>query len=721
MTPGEDSAFEKSREAEIETPISDPAIPVEETDKKLIPHEFSEICFKYLVDFCRSGRALAQKKVSTFNLWDRLDEGNLTISEWENWPDEYGNRPLSTAESRKDPGAIDASNAIRSQYVHSPTWLINHYVAAAYASIFEGEEPFVVNISAEAPEEVLDGTIPDPYLVQKVMMQQLERGLWEERIKEILRLWVRAGTCYAKVFMDGERGDLYPCVQVIPLENVIPDALAKHGDVNRFRLIGHTVPVTYDDIISGYLTEKYTLNKEKFTDRWGPKGGTKPTNAEETTVGADPDVEDIDKEPITELAIWEVHGKVPTIFAPDGSGYIELMAFLVSELDADQPEMIIELDLEPYLPSIRRRPFPSAQFTPRAGVFGTGLLSVIHNLLFDASQSIGQVHDVGRRTANCAYLYEEGSITARWLDDEGHEIPPGSYIPFNMGSDPSKALFPAPIGNFNLTDMLRHIDTVLGQIERNSLSDTYVGVGKSSDTATGANLQQAQSQRPVMSQLQAFAKTFLKPLGEMVLAAIFEYGPPRFWVKQRQPDGTMKNVPVDKSLLNPRWYTVDCSLSKQDQTKTIRAQILKSVITEALPVLEPKLQQVGIVPDYKEFAFALLENLGFDRVDRFLHTMTDREGALTQQVEQLTQQLQQMAMQMEQMSKALNKAYPAGPPGNGNGQGARPPQGATHPGGENTGPFGLQGGPMGDIPTDENAELQFQQLNPELHGNIYES
>lgn len=677
-----------------QTPVSLGSLPPPAPSK-----EFQRMAEEYVKDFCRASSSYIRDQIAHWKLLHQLYENKIGLREWANGTD----GGLSTSQSRiRDDDETEPT--WYSDLVYTPRHLNEAVTANVFGAIFDG--PDYVTIGLKENRNPNEGTtnagadqsqtsFPLAMRMEELLKSFLKSGQIHARMTDCLIEWGKLGTLAGKVSWherttlkwvkapDGKRTrervvlDQFPVIHPIPLENFLPDPCALSNDVRLWRMVGHKVERTYDQILDGFRSGMYSLNEAEFKKTLSPKGGTPIPQPNPVTgelrAGQD-------EENITRLFVWEVHGQIPS---PDG--YLEGVCSIVTDLAAENPAsgLMIRLSDEPALES-GERPIQVAHFCQRPGPLGAGLIDANEDLIYAISQFINQLQDNTRLCAIGAWTAPEGSKQELWIQDNGGTIFPGAIIPkdqFTAGN----GLEPVTMPVFSPQVILEVISFLIQLLERRTVTETFQGTNSKRQTATEASMLQQQSQRPVQFRTDLLARTFIEPVFNICLSMVCQFAVGDQTVYVRNPSGQIVPATITQQELRDHKYVVTTTLTRQDSSKIARMQSIERILP-ILAQMESLIMRDGRRVSFSELIQRHLDSTGMDGVDRVLVALSEEEKA-------------QMAMAQQQP--------PGGPPQGPNG----PPQGAPPAGPPQGGPpeppqMGPGGGPIGGGgDTDANAQL----------------
>jgi len=672
---------------------SAPAAP-EQEERSLLPQDrpsrtFQEEAFSYVTAWCRASREFIKKKVERWKLLEDLYHNRRELNSW-------GSRPtLPERLNRAGVGRRTAPSRDRWQadIVLSPSYIVDTWADRAYQAVFSGPEWLTVvpeNPQGPATEEI---QFPASYKLQELLLTRLTEGQIHVRLYEILQHLVLYGSVFAKVFWYSrevrrnrwdhetleviqEHERIYDCpiIQVIPLDRVLVDWNATHGDVQRHTGIGHCVDKTYEHIIEQYRRGVYNLNREELLERW--RQAPAPSAIDGDELLTDEDSEGLVSDEIGKFTIWEWHGRVPT-----ENGHRECLCTFVTERGADSPEdgIMVRLTDGPVLWS-GLRPFLTAHFTPLPGPLGMGAVEGNLDLIHSISQFLSQSQDNARLTANAQIIVRRGSSASRQISAENDVIYPGKVWTVDDPGD----IQPFPPLSFPQQEVNHLIDYLNGLLERRTtVSDITLGVASQRKTATEAHILQDASIGPFATRTDLFARSFLEPLGKIALSMLQQFLLENQTITVRDFSGRDVPLVITPEEIQRGRYRVVATITKQDSSRLAKAQSIERVLP-TLVRFQPLLAAEGVRISFSEMIKRYLDLIGVDGADRVINRIRTAEGGM-----------QPSAGMSANASPAMEPDAPEKAAGAG---GNLPPRLVEN------------GGPMGPEPTDANALAQFLQL-----------
>lgn len=641
--------------------------------------KFQEEAFNFVSRWCTSSREFVNRKVERWKLLEDLYHNRRELNHWgaRSVLDRTG---LGSPRS-KDPAA--RRNQWQSDIVLAPSYIVDTWADRAYQAIFSGPEWLTVIPEAlQEGEEDEDSRFPASYKLQELLVTRLAEGRIHVRLYEILQHLVLYGSVYAKIFWyskgvrtnrwswetlevteDYDRLFDCPVIQVIPLDRLLPDWTADHGDVQRHTGIGHRVDKTYDHVIEQFGRGTYNLNRSKVEERWGT--GEAWSREADDGLLRDEDAAGISSPDTPRLTIWEWHGRIPS-----GDGQRECLCSIVTDAGAPNPEdgVMVRLTEGPVLWS-GFRPFLSAHYTPMPGPFGVGAVESNLDLIHAISQFISQSQDNTRLTANAQLIVRRGSSAARQIYSDDDAVYPGKVW---MVDDPND-IQPFPALNFPQHEVNHLIDYLNSLLERRTnVSDMTLGVPGGGKTATEAHILQDAALSPFATRTDLFARSFLEPLGRIALCMLQQFLLDDQIITVRDYSGREFPLTVTAQEIHDGRYRVAASLTRRDSSRIARAQSIERVLP-TLARFQPILAAEGVRISFTELIKRYLDLIGVEGADRVFSRTGPSENP------------RDMGLRPS-------------------GQGSEAPWDADPPN-----PLVQSGGPMGSQPTDHNAIAQFLQ------------
>jgi hypothetical protein len=584
----------------------------------------------------------------------------------------------------------------QSDIVLAPSYIVDTWADRAYQAIFSGPEWLTVIPDAGGQaHQYARSDFPPSCKLQELLLHKLSQGQIHVRIYEALQHLVLYGTVYAKIFWYSkgivrrkwnyetldvveERGTVYDCpiIQVIPLDRVLPDWTASHGDVQRFEGIGHLVDKSYDHVLEQFSRNVYHLNKKAFQHRWAEAAVRDMREG----LSKDPDSVSVDHDASPQFTIWEWHGRIPF-----QGRHVECLCAIVTEQGARSPQdgIIVRLTPGPVLWS-GLRPFLSAQYTPLPGPLGMGAVESNLDLIHAISQFISQSQDNTRLTANAQLIIRRGSSSARQISMENETVYPGKIWTVDDPDD----VRPFPPLNFPQHDVNHLIDYLYSLLERRTnVSEITLGVSTRDKTATEAHILQESAQSPFATRTDLFARSFLENMGKIALSMLRQFLLEDQTLTIRDRHGRDVAITVGPEDLQDGHHRVAATLTRQDSTRLAKAQSIE----RALPTLtrfKPLLDQEGVRISFAELIKRYLDLIGIEGADRvFQRIGPDNGGSLDHREEE-------DSLENENLEQASASPFRQGDAAKGK-------------------PAGLvrDGGPMGRFPSDANALAQFLSIH----------
>ena len=653
---------------------------------------FQQDAFDYVAKWCRRSREFMSGR---FDRWKLLEDLYHNRRDLHSWSANQAS-PASDLWSNGGSGGEKGNARWQSDIVLAPAYIVDTWADRAYQAIFSGPEWLTVMPDGQSPFlEEGDEDFPASYKLQELLLSKLAQGQIHVRIYEVLQHLVLYGTVYAKIFWYSkgvvrrrwdyealdvvhDHGTIYDCpiVQVIPLDRVLPDWKADHGDVQRFEGIGHLVDKSYDHILEQFSRKVYHLNKKEFLRRWADAAA----QDEQARHGTDR-LDQPGDGAAPGFTIWEWHGRIPY-----RGRHRECLCTIVTEQGADSPEdgVMVRLRPGPVLWS-GLRPFLSAQYTPLPGPLGMGAVESNLDLIHSISQFLSQSQDNTRLTANAQLIVRRGSSAARQMSMESEAVYPGKIW---MVDDPDD-IRPFPPLDFPQHEVNHLIDYLNSLLERRtSVSEITLGVSTRDKTATEAHILQESSQSPFTTRTDLFARSFLEAMGKIALSMLQQFLVEDQTITVRDLRGRDMAVTIRPADLQAGQYRVAATLTRQDSTRLAKAQSIERVLPTLLE-FKPMLEQEGIQISFSELIKRYLDLVGVDGADRVLHRVASPHGDATTAAG---------GIDPDNAGTARTERPFAAP-----GVGLRPkPHKPPH--------LVKTGGPMGAFPSDANALAQFLAL-----------
>jgi hypothetical protein len=669
-------------------PFSQPPPPPEWHD---LPEEPSPAFVKkaeeYLGSYLRESRAYAVSKQPEWQLYSDLRKGVRSI--W-SLGENGSHRDMSQSRKSRDSDDIEDEHRGLTDFVFPISAIETSVATTILNQIFSGANPVVV----EAIETIADqATNTDGFTIAqkltKLFWRKLCEGKLQKNVLDSLVCLVNQGHTFAKVYWStryktveqvdinsGQKRTVQvetrscPVIAPIKLDRMLLDWEADVSDVDLHRGIGHWTERTYDEIMETFAEGGYTLNREEVKSRWEHGSSSRSSTTE---MDADPDKESLNDKYTTVLWVWEWHGEIPF-----KGQLLESCVTFVTDPDADGPAsgVIVRCSKRPAL-ECGIRPMKGCQFIPNIGQqLGLPLVAASRDLLYQLSSAVCQFSDGVRHQIQGALAVQEGGQLHEHLQKH-KRILPQSWV---ASSDPAHEAAAIPSGNFQPGPQLQLIQEYRDMLQRNTVTDTFVGMGGGRKTASEASMLQQQSAQPTSTYAMLFVQGFLQPLLDLALKLLQDNmnDDETITVKDRQ--GQSQTLTVSSDEVRNGKFRVVVTLTEQDAMNTAKAQGIERM----LPVLqqtEPLLAREGITVRYGELIQMWINLINVDGSDRVLHQLSPEEL-------QAQQQAQQEQMMMEQ----------------GGQQGQGPPQSP-----DGSLPMAENGGPMGAVPTDQNVLAQMMQ------------
>ncbi|MEJ2718621.1 MAG: hypothetical protein P8182_16065 [Deltaproteobacteria bacterium] len=647
--------------------------------------KFQKEAFKYVSQWCRAAHDFVSKKVERWKLLEDLYHNRRDLNSW------AARSHLEASENRAGMkrGLGPASDRWQADIILAPSYIVDSWVDRAYQAIFNGPDWLSVVPENSPGTSNEDVQFPTSYKLQELLLYRLTQGQVHVRLYEILQHLVLYGSVYAKVFWYSkdvtrhrwhyetlevieEEENIYDCpiVQVIPLDRILVDWTATHGDVQRHNGIGHRVDKTYERIMERFNSGVYNLNKSAFLERWEDAPADAVTDSEE--LSHDPDADELEEGEIRKLTVWEWHGQIPT-----QKGYKECLCTIITERGASTPEdgVMVRLTDTPVLWS-GLRPFLAAHYTPLPGPFGMGAVESNLDLIHAISQFISQSQDNARLTANAQLIVRRGSSAARQISTENDVVYPGKVWTVDDPGD----IQPFPSLNFpqrEVNNLINYLNSLLEK--RTTVSDVTLGVSSRSKTATEAHILQESALAPFTTRSDLFARSFVEPMGRLALSMLQQFLLEDQFITARDSSGREIPLVVTAEEIQSGQYRVVATLTRQESTRLAKAQSIE----RALPTLakfQPTLAKEGVQISFSELLKRYLDLIGVDGADRIFSRIDPLQNRLGN-VEGPYSPLDLFRSESDQPARLVE-----------------------------------DGGPMGPQPTDENALAQLLQLQAQGAG-----
>lgn len=649
---------------------------------------FQQEAFAYVTKWCRASREFMSRRLDRWRLLEDLYHNRRDLNSWSSGKVSSGsNRMLSS-----DSGVQKSNSRWQSDIVLAPSYIVDTWADRAYQAIFSGPEWItVVPDGQSASLETDQDMFPRSYKLQELLLSKLAQGQIHVRIYEVLQHLVLYGTVYAKIFWYSkaiirrrwdyetldvvhDQSNIYDCpiVQVIPLDRVLPDWKADHGDVQRFEGIGHLVNKSYDHILEQFSRKVYHLNKKEFLRRWADAASNAPDPGQSYECPDDPDCG-----LAPGFTIWEWHGRVPS-----RGRHRECICTIVTERGAETPEdgVMVRLRPGPVLWS-GLRPFLAAQYTPLPGPLGMGAVESNLDLIHSISQFLSQSQDNTRLTANAQLIVRRGSSAARQMYMENETVYPGKVW---LVDDPDD-IRPFPPLNFPQHEVNYLIDYLNSLLERRtSVSEITLGVSTRDKTATEAHILQESSQSPFATRTDLFARSFLENMGKIALSMLQQFVLEDQTITVRDIHGREVDVTIRPTELQAGHYRVEATLTRQDSTRLAKAQSIERVLP-TLSRFKPVLEQEGVQISFTELIKRYLDLVGVDGANRVLHRIGLRESQRNSRQDSLVPDSCEETPGDDEQAQQFEQGFV---------QGHKPPS------------LVKTGGPMGRFPSDANALAQ---------------
>jgi hypothetical protein len=678
--------------------------------------------------FCVASVARVKEEEDDWALLHQLHENEIGPNEWALGT--RGLRMLDPSQTRVGSFQDDQRAPWYSNTLYSPSHLIDMVLANVYGALFDGPDYLTVTCDSNTdlsdpvtafqntlaatppptqeffpgqpmgPEQMAmmppappaeDMTYPLAIRVQELLKSYLNKGQFHARIADAIKDWALLGTLPLKVswhelttlgppdesgFRERIILESHPVLHPIPLNNFLPDPSALTNNTQEWRMVGHRVSRSFDEIMDGFNTGRFHLNQDEFEEKWSPEGGGSRSEPDSITGESNEgDKDDL----ITRLWLWELHGQFAT-----SDGFIEGSVTLVSSDKEDPWDALLVRYVDHPVLEIGKRPIVVGHFSPRRGPFGKGLIHCSKDLIYSISQLICQLQDNAKLTAIGMWQCPEGSSQFEYLKANGGMPFPGMVAPYDPVLGDKLEAVNMPI--FNAQVLFELLSFLIGILERRTVTETYQGQSGKRQTATEAAITQQQSQRPVVFRQDLLARTVLEPALNLCLSLVCSQAIGDEQIMFAGTDGTPVPATITQEELRQNKFTVQLTMTRADHTRIAKAQSLERILP-MLRELGPVLGQEGYQLAMAEIVKRYFDCLGIDGVDRILKQLTPQERQM--------QAIQQQIMMMQ----AQGGQPPQGPPNLSvvpGGQGApQPPE------------MGAEGGPMG---SGSDADVMAQQL-----------
>ncbi len=588
--------------------------------------EFQKEAQEFFGNFGKESSAYIEAKLSQNELYKRLTRGEVSIRQWAVWPDTLSQ--LELTQSRR-PRTIELPADVEddiTDYVLPIAPYINAFAQYGYLRIFNGPEYLAV-----VSEDLAGGpTAPErfsaSYKLQQLLLSLLAQGRVHSKMFLALHNMATFGLSCVKIswynhtiqkwrwnlltFKQEQYEDsIYDCpiVQPIPLNRWLPDKNATTTDIQMWRAIGHWVERPYAEVISSFDRGSYTMNRDEFEKRY-KSGGT--SRDDSSGLDHDPDSDSVE-DTVPKVRIWEIHGRVPS----KRYGLIECCWTCATSPGVKSPleGTPIRLTMQPIL-ACGLRPFALAHYNERDEPFGGGMIEENRDNIYLLSQFIGQIQDIARRQGSTARIYDPSDTElVRYLKDHGQRVPLGAFVPSMM---PEK-IKPLESGNSETAAINTAIQMLMNVFQRQTMTDTFLGLQSADDTATGANIRQIQSQTPAQARTDLFARNILEPVGNLALAMMQQFILEDRTVVVRDDNGEDVPIVVTPEDLQRGKYKVRAVLTNQDSSRIATAQGIMAFL-QNIPPLMPYLQaqawDVSLGELVKHWAEAQIPGGGTDRI-----------------------------------------------------------------------------------------------------------
>ena len=478
-----------------------------------------------------------------------------------------------------------------------------------------------------------------------------------------------------------EHDKVYDCpiVQVIPLDRVPVDWTATHSDVQRHTGIGHCVDKTYEHVVEQFRRGVYNLNEDEFFNRWHDPPA--PGGAESGEL-----LRDEDGEGLAGRRHQEVHHLGMARTGPHGK-----RAHGMPLHHSDREERG-HAGRRNYGPSHRK---PGALVGTEA-LPGRRLHSIARSagnrrggkqpgpdtFHIPVHQSVaGQRKAHGKRpTDRAAGIFGRAQIST-----DSDVVYPGKVWTVDDPGD----IQPFPLLNFpqqQVNYLIDYLNTLLER--RTAVSDTTRGAHSADMTATEAHILQESSTGPMSTRTDLFARSFLEPLGRIVLSMLQQFLLDDQIITVRDFSGRDLPLLITPQELQTGRYKVVATLTRQDSSRLAKAQSIERVLP-TLAKFESVLAAEGVRISFSELIKRYLDLIGVDGSDRVISRTHPQQDGLGND--------SGMPGDRRQLQRPPSETALAGR-GEGTHPGALPPR------------LVERGGPMGPEPTDANALAQLLQM-----------
>lgn len=682
-------------------PIEDPPIEGPADPPNASGIERAEIV-KWVKEFMKASREYIKRKEADFDLWSKLYNNELTRSEWATWNAASTQAPGSAIYARSSVGqyseAEDDAAGDWSEFVYSPTHLIDSWIDSAYPLLFNNAEFLIVNPDNPRGPNIEDMQYPTARKLQQLLLAKLDEGHIHARVYDCLKSMCVLGTVYAKMFwfsravprwkwdleqveriQDDNLISECPILQIIPPDKVLVDPDAEHSDINRWRGMGYWVEKPYSVVLEGFRRGTYQLNEAKFKEKF--KNSKRRIGRPTSGIPGDPDKFNLDDPEEGWVRVWELHCSAPT-----SNGLKENVTTIVTECDVDDPSDGIEIRITkgPIL-DCGLRPFLSAQFSPEMGPFGKGQIERNLDLLYEISTLIGQFQDNAKLTCHTGLSVIQDSDADRQLKKNGDILTPGFIARKQEGQeDPIKKI---DLSGFPAAEIKALIQDYLALLERRFVSETFQGVSTREKSATESNLIFQQAMTPVQTRIDLFARQFLGPAGQLALAMLQQFLLEDQILTVKNDMGQDQPMLITVDEIQSGRYRVMATLSRQDQQRTAKASIVQQILPIAAnlkQIVSMEGQDIRISELFKQ----LLIYLDVEKADKIVVPLPPPPPGM---------------MPPGMPPGPPNMIAPPGPPG-------MPPPGMP-PLSPPELPLAKHGGPMGQEPTEANIGAQNIQMD----------
>ena len=644
---------------------------------------FQEAAFDYITKWCFASREYVLRKAPR---WQWLRDLYKNLHTVETFLDENytGNQPVGN--SRLEARTADDTEKApwQENRIYGPAHVINRFQEEAHPAIFDGDwltvtatdqspgqpppppepPPLPPGLPPELvqllqpqppqtpPEQDFQTVLPLGRRLAWMMLRDLDRARLKDGQRTCLHNLALLGTVYLKTswyehtgmqwVTDGKKTwpepVVYwdcPLVEEIQLEDILPDKEARHRDIQRWSGIGHIVSRTYEEVKDGFRNGRYHLNETDFDDLFenAKTGTSRPTS----DYSRDSDAETITDER-SFLRVWEWHGKVPH----EKWGLTEVVAAFAVDRDSDDPStgVLIKLVYGAALPD-GRRPFDTEQYVPQAGPFGLGMIDVAEEIIWQISRLQNMLIDNLNVTAVPSWVEEAFAGIKAQIKEDGGFYRPGRIYTAKSGSNPATALVPFPTGTFNIQWVFQAITYWIQQFELKTLAYQIGGGSREGNTATEAQIQQNQSQRPILVRTRWYSENALEPALEKCLSLVQQNRLQDQTITVRNGSGMEVPATVTAKEIQNGTFKIRVAITKNDTRSISKAQSIERGM-QMIQNLDPLLQRENSQAVYAELIRRYLDLIEVEGSTDIIRTLGSVEQGLMQQIQQLQQQIEQM-------------------------------------------------------------------------------